>query len=92
MDQAARPTVAGGVRPPPPALLGAALTKVGRAPFAGGPVAVVQALLTAAGVYRGAVDDVFTAATATAVMVFQRRHGIPADGVVDERTWRALTT
>jgi L,D-transpeptidase ErfK/SrfK len=87
-----RPAVTGGVRPPPPALLGAALTKLGQARFSGGPIAVAKALLAVAGVYRGAVDDVFDAATATAVMVFQRRNNIPADGVVDERTWRALAT
>lgn len=85
-----RPRIAGGVHTPPDAVLGPALAKLDRPRFPGGPVAVAQALLAAAGVYRGAVDDVFDAATATAVMVFQRRVGIPADGIVDERTWQAL--
>jgi Transglycosylase-like domain/Putative peptidoglycan binding domain len=36
------------------------------------------------------VDGVFAARTERAVKRFQDRHGLPADGVVDNATWRAL--
>ena len=36
------------------------------------------------------VDGVFGARTERAVVRFQRRHNLPADGVVDPTTWRAL--
>ena len=39
--------------------------------------------------YAGAIDGVFCPVTETAVGQFQTNAGLPATGVVDERTWMA---
>ncbi|OEJ93209.1 peptidoglycan-binding protein [Streptomyces thermolilacinus] len=62
------------------------------APGGRGPqVEAVQDLLQRAG-HPADITGVYTAATRQAVRDFQRRHGLPATGAVDEDTWRALTT
>jgi len=57
----------------------------------GPAVADAQALLTRAG-HRVAADGRFGPATHAAVVAFQRRRGLPTDGVVGTRTWAALTS
>ena len=53
-------------------------------------VAAFQVALRARGMYAGDVDGVKGRATTQAIKRFQRRAGLPAEGVVDARTRRAL--
>src|SRR5438309_1675671 len=53
-------------------------------------VAALQVTLRHHHVYRGPVDGVVGVRTTTAVMRFQRRHGLTADGVVGPKTRRAF--
>lgn len=50
----------------------------------------LQWRLNAWGYYHGPVDGYFGAATSEAVKLFQRRNGLPADGIVGPDTWAAL--
>ncbi|MDT9686650.1 peptidoglycan-binding protein [Streptomyces sp. TRM76323] len=62
------------------------------APGDRGPqVEAVQDLLHRAG-HPADITGAYTAATRQMVRDFQRRHGLPATGAVDEETWRSLTT
>jgi len=54
--------------------------------------AALQVALRAEGVYGGDVDGIRGPGTAAAVRAFQRRAGLPADGVAGRRTRRALGT
>lgn len=56
----------------------------------GAAVALAQKHLTRHACYAGKVDGNFGAATEKAVKKFQTKHGIPANGVVGMRTWKAL--
>jgi murein L,D-transpeptidase YcbB/YkuD len=60
--------------------------------FGGSGVAVriLQRLLVSNG-YAVRVDGVFGALTETAVKAFQNQQNLGADGIVGQRTWRALT-
>jgi murein DD-endopeptidase MepM/ murein hydrolase activator NlpD len=53
-------------------------------------VAALQVTLLHHHVYRGPVDGIVGPLTTTAVVRFQRRHGLTPDGVVGPRTRRAL--
>lgn len=53
-------------------------------------VALIQQRLKEWGDYTGEVDGVFGRRTYSAVVAFQRRSGLPADGRVGPRTARAL--
>lgn len=53
-------------------------------------VAALQVALRETGVYRGTVDGVDGPGTTAAVVRFQQRAGLPADGVVGPKTRRAL--
>lgn len=55
----------------------------------GDAVTAAQRQLSARGIAT-TVDGVFGPATAAAVRTFQTREGLPADGVVDARTWSRL--
>ena len=56
----------------------------------GGEVKEVQRRLKNWGYYNGAVDGVFGAGTKKAVIAFQKKNGLTADGVVGKATYQAL--
>lgn len=56
----------------------------------GNEVKEVQRRLKQWGYYTGAVDGVFGAGTRSAVVAFQKKNGLTADGVVGAATYRAL--
>ena len=56
----------------------------------GSEVKEVQRRLKAWGYYTGAVDGVFGQGTRKAVIAFQKKNGLTADGVVGKSTYRAL--
>ncbi len=56
----------------------------------GGEVKEVQRRLKQWGYYTGSVDGVFGSATRQAVIAFQKKNGLTADGVVGKATYAAL--
>ncbi len=56
----------------------------------GGEVKEVQRRLKQWGYYTGAVDGIFGAGTKKAVIAFQKKNGLTADGVVGKATFAAL--
>ena len=56
----------------------------------GGEVKEVQRRLKLWGYYSGNVDGIFGSATKEAVILFQRKNGLKADGVVGKATYAAL--
>ena len=56
----------------------------------GGEVKEVQRRLKLWGYYNGSVDGVFGAGTRKAVIAFQKKNGLTADGVVGKSTYKAL--
>ncbi len=56
----------------------------------GGEVKEVQRRLKQWGYYTGSVDGVFGAGTRNAVIKFQKKNGLKADGVVGAATYKAL--
>ena len=56
----------------------------------GSEVKEVQRRLKEWGYYNGAVDGVFGAGTKSAVIAFQKKNGLTADGVVGKSTYKAL--
>ena len=56
----------------------------------GQEVKEVQRRLKLWGYYNGAVDGVFGAGTRNAVIAFQKKNGLKADGVVGKSTYKAL--
>lgn len=69
------------------AVLEAAVLKKGSK---GGEVEEVQRRLKLWGYYKGSVDGVFGAGTRSAVIAFQKKNGLTADGVVGKSTYKAL--
>ncbi|MGN0822556.1 MAG: spore cortex-lytic enzyme [Candidatus Gallimonas sp.] len=65
-------------------------TAVLRQGSSGGEVKEVQRRLKQWGYYSGAVDGVFGSATKAAVISFQKKNGLTADGVVGQATFAAL--
>src|SRR4051812_44563859 len=53
-------------------------------------VAALQVALRSRGVYAGSIDGVSGTQTVAALRTFQRRAGIPATGIVNQHTRRAL--
>ena len=70
-----------------PTAFTAAILKQGAS---GGEVKEVQSRLKKWGYYTGAVDGVFGAGTRKAVIAFQKKNGLTADGVVGKATYQAL--
>jgi len=58
---------------------------------AGPAVEQIQTGLKAAGYFGGQIDGKFSTMTRQAVMVFQKAAGLKADGVVEMKTFKALT-
>ncbi|NJL83046.1 MAG: peptidoglycan-binding protein [Chloroflexaceae bacterium] len=56
----------------------------------GESVRVIQRFLQALGHYSLGIDGYYGAEMENAVRAFQQQIGMNADGVVDERTWRAI--
>ena len=56
----------------------------------GSEVTEVQRRLKLWGYYKGSVDGVFGAGTRSAVIAFQKKNGLTADGVVGKSTYKAL--
>ncbi len=56
----------------------------------GGEVKEVQRRLKQWGYYKGAVDGIFGSATKQAVISFQKKNGLTADGIVGKATYKAL--
>ena len=74
-----------------PALVAAAILSGGTAKAAGDPaVAALQVALRAQGVYAGPVNGVAGPGTRTAVVRFQRRRGLDADGIAGPLTRGAM--
>jgi len=48
-------------------------------------VARVQERLARNGYYRGPIDGVMGPRTRYAIRVYEHRHGLPADGIIDRR-------
>ena len=53
--------------------------------YNGSVVERVQERLARAGYYRGPIDGLMGPRTRYAIQVYERRHGLPADGVIDRR-------
>ena len=56
----------------------------------GGEVKEVQTRLKRWGYYNGSIDGVFGESTKKAVIAFQKKNGLTADGVVGKSTYKAL--
>ena len=56
----------------------------------GGEVKEVQRRLKEKGFYKGSVDGVFGPGTREAVIAFQKKNGLKADGIVGKATYKAL--
>ena len=69
------------------AVLEAAVLRQGSS---GGEVKEVQRRLKLWGYYKGNVDGVFGSGTKSAVIAFQKKNGLTADGVVGKATYQAL--
>ena len=50
----------------------------------------IQAALSSGGYYLGPVDGIFGAGTRTAIVLYQQRASLPADGVVGPKTWSTM--
>ncbi len=74
----------------PAAQLVAVETAVLRQGSTGGEVKEVQRRLKNWGYYTGAVDGIFGSGTRKAVVRFQQKNGLTADGVVGKATYKAL--
>jgi hypothetical protein len=53
-------------------------------------VAAVQRRLARGGYYHGSVDGVIGAGTRTAIRAFERKNGLPVDGVIDRQLLRTM--
>ena len=65
-------------------------TAVLRQGSTGGEVKEVQRRLKMWGYYSGAVDGIFGSGTKAAVIAFQKKNGLTADGIVGKATYQAL--
>lgn len=67
-----------------------AMTAILRQGSKGGEVKELQRRLKTWGYYSGAVDGIFGAGTRKAVIAFQKKNGLTADGIVGKATYKAL--
>jgi len=52
----------------------------------------IQKALKGAGLYEGKIDGRIGPKTKAAVVEFQRKHGLKADGVIGQKTWAEMKT
>lgn len=78
------------VREEPVAELAVVEAAVLRQGSTGGEVKEVQRRLKNWGYYSGAVDGIFGSGTRKAVIYFQQKNGLTADGIVGKATYKAL--
>ncbi len=79
------------ISPTPPDMLSAWIAKKHlKKGSRGGAVEVVQAFLVANGATLSAIDGIFGNGTDSAVKDFQRKHGLDADGIIGQKTWRVM--
>lgn len=52
----------------------------------------IQKALKAAGLYEGAIDGKIGSRTKAAVIEFQKKHNLKADGVIGQKTWAEMKT
>jgi peptidoglycan hydrolase-like protein with peptidoglycan-binding domain len=57
----------------------------------GEQVSIVQQVLKDGGFYKGAIDGDFGTGTDAAVKAFQKGKNLTVDGIVDVKTWKALS-
>ncbi|MBF0569376.1 MAG: peptidoglycan-binding protein [Candidatus Omnitrophica bacterium] len=55
-------------------------------------VAEVQKALKGAGLYEGTIDGKVGSKTRSAIIEFQKQHGLKSDGVIGQKTWNELKT
>ena len=79
-----------GKLPAPQPRLEVSLSAVLRTGSRGNEVRQVQQKLKRWGYYTGSIDGVFGSGTKKAVIAFQKKNGLKADGVVGAATYRAL--
>ena len=56
----------------------------------GADVFVIQGMLKSLGSYSGEINGHYDQLTASGVMHFQKTHGLPATGAVDNRTFKSI--
>ncbi|WP_229106547.1 peptidoglycan-binding domain-containing protein [Paenibacillus sp. 1001270B_150601_E10] len=56
----------------------------------GADVYVIQGMLKSLGSYSGEINGQYDNVTASGVMHFQKTHGLPVTGVVDNRTFKSI--
>jgi N-acetylmuramoyl-L-alanine amidase len=83
-------TIGGRAEPAPVATEQTAPVAVLKNGSTGGEVKEVQRRLKEWGYYSGAVDGIYGNATKQAVIYFQKKNGLTADGIVGLATYRAL--
>jgi peptidoglycan hydrolase-like protein with peptidoglycan-binding domain len=57
----------------------------------GEQVSIVQQVLKDGGYYKGAIDGDFGTGTDTAIKVLQKDKKLTVDGVIEAKTWKALS-
>ena len=85
--------------PAPVPAIAATPEAINAATYSGGPLpekqsalaAKIQILLDRAGISPGVIDGVKGGMTATAIAAFERREGLPEDGILDPLVWQRLS-
>ncbi|WP_415782929.1 peptidoglycan-binding domain-containing protein, partial [Bacillus manliponensis] len=57
----------------------------------GPDIYVIQGMLKSIGSYAGSISGVYDDTTVAGVKYYQKKHGLPVTGVVDDRTFQSIT-